>query len=126
MTTELPGFPPGLASADLGTGSVQLLVDEGVYPLDALYGAAYIFIDRCFVLLDRPQPTQYRVVLSPKSGASDAAALRSLVGEFANELLSCAWRAQITKENRASIEAVTAEAIAGAMGPASLEELAAF
>jgi hypothetical protein len=52
--------------------------------------------------------------------------LTPLVGEFANELLSCAWRHQITQNNRALIEAVTTQAIGGAMGPPSLDDLEKF
>src|SRR5439155_25560659 len=80
--------------------------------------------DRAYVFLDRPGEGRYRVTLAPKSGKADAAALRAMAGEFANELLSCAWRHQITEANRAQIEAVTTHAMAGAMGPPSLDDLA--
>jgi His-Xaa-Ser system protein HxsD len=126
MTTELLGIPEALGGADLEEGSVHLTVDETLYPLDALYGAAFVFIDRCYVLLDRPAPGRLRVVLSPKDGEADRAGLRAMAGEFANELLSNAWRHQITRDNRATIEAVTMQAIAGAMGPPSLDELEDF
>jgi len=102
--------------------SVRLEVDAKLYPLEALYGAAYVFIDRCYVLLDRPDPTKWRVTLTPKTPSD----LKALAGEFGNELLACAWRHKITTENRATIEAVTMQAIAGAMGPPSLDDLAAF
>jgi His-Xaa-Ser system protein HxsD len=125
-TQQLPGFPEALAGVELTDAAAHLIVDEHLYPLDALYGASYIFIDRCYVLLDRPEAGRHRVTLSPKKGATDEAALRALVGEFANELLSCAWRHQIAKDNRATIEAVTMQAIGGAMGQPSLDELAAF
>jgi His-Xaa-Ser system protein HxsD len=105
---------------------VSLQVDSGIYPLEALYGASYVFIDRAFVLLDRPAADRFRVTLASKKGDADAAALRALAGEFANELLSCAWRVQITRENRAVIESVTMAAIGGAMGPPSLDELEQF
>jgi His-Xaa-Ser system protein HxsD len=102
--------------------SVRLEVDATLYPLEALYGAAYVFIDRCYVLLDRPDPTKWRVTLTPKTPQD----LKAIAGEFGNELLACAWRHKITTENRATIEAVTMQAIAGAMGPPSLDDLAAF
>jgi len=125
MSNEpVEGLPIELVSADLARGAADLQLDETAYPLEALYGAAYIFIDRCYVLIDRPAAGRWRVTLSPKQPGGDAAALRALAGEFANELLSCAWRHQITQENRAVIEQVTAQAIAGAMGPPSLDDLA--
>jgi His-Xaa-Ser system protein HxsD len=123
---KLPGIPEALASADLEEGSVHVVLDEGVYPLEAIYGASFVFIDRAFVFVDRPSANRYRVVLTPKKGAFDADALRALAGELANELLANAWRHQITKENRATIEAVTMQAIAGAMGPPSLDDLEDF
>lgn len=126
MTNAVEGFPPELAGVDLESGRAHIELDDSLYPLEALYGAAYIFIDRCYVLLDRPSAGRFRVTLASKSGAADAAVLRELVGEFTNELLSCAWRNQITQANRAIIEQVTMTAIGGAMGPPSLDELAKF
>jgi His-Xaa-Ser system protein HxsD len=122
----IEGLPEMLAAADLAAGRACLEIDETLYPLEAVYGAAYVFIDRCYVLLDRPQPSRYRVTLAPKTGNADAETLRALVGEFGNELLACAWRHRITQENRPLVEAVTMQAIAGAMGPPSLDDLAAF
>jgi His-Xaa-Ser system protein HxsD len=124
-TTTLEGFPKDIVVADPAAGSVTLTVDVAVYPLEAVYGAAYIFIDRCYVLLDRPQGGAYSVTLTPKAAATTDA-LRSMVGEFANELLSQAWRQKIIEENRVILEAVTTQALSGAMGPPTLDDLAAF
>lgn len=122
-----PLFPETLSRVDLDEGRATIDLDAGLYPLEAVYGAAYVFIDRCYVLLDRPEPTKLRVLLSPKKPEADVAAqLREMVGEFANELLSAAWRHQITQENRARIEALTLSAISGAMGPPSLDDLESF
>ena len=126
MSVKLDGLPAELVSADLDQGSVSIMVDATLYPLEALYGAAYIFIDRCYVLLDKADAAHFRIVLAPKKGDADEKAVRSLVGEFSNELLSCAWRSKITDQNRALIEAVTRETFAGAMGPPSLDDLAEF
>lgn len=125
-TSPVDGLPLELASVDFGEGTVSLAVDAAIYPLEALYGAAYVFIDRCFVLLDQPTAGQFRVTLATKKGPATAESLRELVGEFANELLSCAWRHQITRDNRAIIESVALQAIGGAMGPPSLDDLASF
>lgn len=126
-TTPIEGIPEDLARVDLDEKRAILDVDASLYPLEAVYGAAYVFIDRCYVLLDRPSPTQLRVILTPKELGDDAAeSLRAAVGELANELVSAAWRHQITQENRAQIESVTMQAIAGAMGPPSLDDLESF
>lgn len=126
MQSAYPDIPQGLVAHDLTAAAVQLQLDATLYPLQAIYGAAYIFIDRCYVFLERPQPDQVRVVLTAKSGQADEGALRALVGEFANELLSCAWRHQVTLDNRVLLETVTMQAIAGAMGQPSLDDLASF
>lgn len=102
-----------------------MVVDETLYPLAAIYGAAYVFIDRAYVFLDRPEANKVRVSLSAK-GEAEEGALEQLVGIFANELLACAWRNQITQDNRVLIETVTVQAIAGAMGEPSLDDLADF
>jgi His-Xaa-Ser system protein HxsD len=125
MPMDLPIFPTELVAVDVGTAAVTLRVDPAAYPLDALYGAAYVFIDRCYVLLDKPDAS-WRVTLSWKRGEPAPEQLRALVGEFANELLSCAWRAKIAAESRAIIESVTAQALGGAMGPPSLDDLEKF
>jgi His-Xaa-Ser system protein HxsD len=123
--TKLAGIPEDLAWADLDGGDVTLLADSKVYPLDAVYAAAYVFIDRCWVIVG-DDGGKWRVSLAPKKGPLDADALSAALGEFSNELLSAAWRAEITKQNRATIEAVTMQALGGAMGPPSLDELEDF
>jgi His-Xaa-Ser system protein HxsD len=119
-------LPADLVTVDLGSSSIALRIDSTLYPLSALYAAAYVFIDRCFVLLDRPDSTHYRVSLSPKKGGATGEALTAYAGEFANELLSCTWRAKIAEESRGLIEAATAQALRGAMGAPSLDDLEKF
>lgn len=126
MVTRLEGMPPEFVGAELDTGSVILSLDTSLYPLEAVYGAAYVFIDRCFVMLDKTAGGHTRVSLAAKKGDATPASLKDLAGEFANELLSCAWRHQITLENKALIESVTLQAIGGAMGAPSLDDLASF
>ncbi len=113
-------------TTELSQGTATFAVDPTLYPLDALYGAAYIFIDRCFVFLDKNPAGHVLVSLSPKKGAADEATLKNWAGEFGNELLSCAWRHQIAASNRQVLEQVTSLALAGAMGPPSLDDLSNF
>jgi His-Xaa-Ser system protein HxsD len=102
-------------------GSLTLEFDEQLYPKDAIYGAAYIFIDRCYVLLDRPKPGRISVRLKPKPNTSQP--LERLAGEFENELLGQSWRRMIIDENRQLIEQVTTQALSGAAGPPGLDDL---
>jgi His-Xaa-Ser system protein HxsD len=108
---------------DLGEGSVRVEFDEELYPRDAIYGAAYVFIDRCYVHLDRVADKRVQVQLKAKKPGLDT---KVLAGEFQNELLSQAWRQRIVEENRQFVEAITTRALAGAAGAPGLDELLAM
>jgi len=120
------GVPDVLAHADLTESSAELLLDSALYSLEAVYGASFTFIDRCFIFLDKTPENQFRVTLAAKKPGATQEQLRDFVGEFSNELLACAWREKITAQNRGAIEAVTMQALAGAMGPPSLDDLEDF
>jgi His-Xaa-Ser system protein HxsD len=126
MSQSVEGFPESMARADLGSAEVALTVDESVYPLDAVYGAAFTFLDRCYVLLDRPTPTTLRVTLTEKAPSGKAESLRALLGELGNELLASAWRQQLARDHRPIIESVTLRAMEGALGGPSLDDLAQY
>jgi His-Xaa-Ser system protein HxsD len=125
MSKALEGFPGDQVQYDVEGGTATVRVDATIYPLEAVYGAAYVFIDRCWVLLDRDGEGRLRVSLTPKKTPSEESA-RALLGELGNELLSCAWRAQIAKESRSIIEAATTRALAGARGAPTLDDLESF
>lgn len=108
----------------LGEGTVQIEFDETFYPKDAIYGAAYVFIDRCYVHLDRAADKRVRVTLRSKTGALVDG--QALAGELENELLCQAWRLSIAAENRQLIESITSRALGGAAGPPGLDELLAM
>lgn len=126
MSTPLAEVPEGLLEVDLHEGSVIVQLDATLYPLPAVYAAAYVFIDRAYVLLDRPTEDRVRLTLVAKDPKVSPEALRALVGEAANELLSCAFRHQLSQDNRVLVETVTMQAVAGAMGAPSLTDLADF
>jgi His-Xaa-Ser system protein HxsD len=110
--------------ATLGPSAVEIELDEQLYPRDAIYGAAYVFIDRCYVHLDRSGDGRIRVTLRAKRGGQELS--EAMAGEFENELLAQAWRQEIAAQNRQLIEAVTARALSGAAGPPGLDELLAM
>ena len=103
-----------IETLDPTTATLTLSLDIGLYPRDVVYGAAYVFLDRAYVLLDRHEG-RFLVHLRGKQ-AADEAALRALAGEFENELLAQALRHQVVKANQKIIEGITAIAIAGAAG----------
>jgi His-Xaa-Ser system protein HxsD len=108
----------------LGDSAVEIELDEGLYPKDAVYGAAYVFIDRCYVHLDRAGDQRIKVTLRAKKGQIEDS--KAYAGEFENELLGQAFRRQLVEENRQLVESITAKAIGGAAGPPGLDELLAM
>lgn len=99
---------------------VELSFEESLYPRDAIFGAAYTLLDRCFVHLDR-DGSKLVVRLRPKPGVAIAADL--LAGEFEAEALAQAWRREIITENQALLEGVAARAFGGAAGAPGLDDL---
>ena len=97
---------------DAATSSLTLSLDVGLYPRDVLYAAAYIFLDRAYVLLDRVD-SRFIVHLRGKR-PFDEATLHAMAGEFENELLAQALRHRVVDANQRIIEDVVAVAIAGA------------
>lgn len=103
-----------IETLDAATSTMTLSLDIGLYPRDVLYAAAYVFLDRAYVLLDR-DGARFLVHLRGKQGL-DKTTLRAMAGEFANELLAQALRHQVVKANQKIIEDITTLAIAGAAG----------
>ncbi len=112
----------GRLHIDSENNRVDVIVEKSLYPLDAIYGAAYVFVDRCYLLLDAPDATTVKVSLSGRE-ALEAEALRALAGEFANELLAQAWRRRVVEQNQPVIEAVAARALAGSLATPPLDNL---
>ncbi len=73
---------------------VSFNVSEDLFVIDAVYGAAYLFVDRCWLFMSRPSDGVIGVHLKTKED-TDEAGLEALAGEFANELLNQAIRVQI-------------------------------
>ena len=92
-----------------------LSLDKGLYPLDAIYGAAYIFIDRAYLFLNRVGDT-ITVHFTPRLPDVDQDTLQAIAGEFANELLNQVLRKRIARENQGILETIVTQALAGASG----------
>jgi His-Xaa-Ser system protein HxsD len=101
-----------IETLDPATATLTLSLDVGLYPRDVLYAAAYVFLDRAYVLLDR-QDSRFVVRFRSKRPLEEATFL-AMAGEFENELLAQALRHQVVDANQRIIEDVVAVAIAGA------------
>ena len=101
-----------IETLDAATSSLTLSLDVGLYPRDVLYAAAYVFLDRAYVLLDRVD-SRFVVHLRGKRPL-DEALLQAMAGEFENELLAQALRHQVIDANQRIIQDIVEVAIAGA------------
>ncbi len=107
----------------LGADQVSFDLEESVYPLEAVYGAAYLFLDRCFVYLTRPSADSVGVRLTAQEAGSED--LEKLAGEFANELLSQTLRLKLAQSTARIREYYTAAALRAATSAPSVDELLA-
>jgi His-Xaa-Ser system protein HxsD len=104
----------------------ELLLDQGLYPTDSILGTAYVFTDRCYVLLDGPSDGKIKVSLTAKNGTSPEA-FSTIAGEFQNELLAQALRRHVAERHEKVREIIVARALFGAapeLAPASSPDAA--
>jgi His-Xaa-Ser system protein HxsD len=94
-----PALERSPASDETDLDRVVVPVDTTIYPLDAVYGAAYVFLDRAYVVLEKEKAATIRVSLTSKTPATRDA-LMALGGEFVNELLNQAIRANLDESAR--------------------------
>lgn len=91
----------------------EFSVDGGFYPVDVVMAAAYVFTERCYVLLDPSADGRVKVSLSAKAGVA-ADALSAIAGEFQNELLAQALRRRVADRHEKVREFIVARALFGA------------
>ncbi len=109
---------------DLESNRVTFAIQEEIYPRDAIYGAAYLFLDRCYVFLGRPEDKAVSVQLRPKKGAGEEA-LTDLAGEFANELLNQVIRFRVGEATSRIREYTLAKAFFSDPGRSTIDALLA-
>lgn len=103
---------------------VRFTVDESIYELDVIMGAAYLFLDRCYVFLDRVGDRKVQVVLRTRQATSEEELLAS-IGNFSSELLNQALRKQVGESNGRLREFIMAKALFAADGPSTIDRLLA-
>jgi His-Xaa-Ser system protein HxsD len=103
---------PRILTVDAAAGRVVVRVDAAVYPLDAVYGAAYEMLDRAWVFLGAVKGG-VAVELRRKAAGGD---LEALAGDFGDRLLDHALRVSLAREHGAMRELIVSRALAGAGG----------
>ena len=103
---------------------VSFTLDEGVYPRDSVYGAAYLFLDRCYLFFTRPGEGKIEVRLKLKE-EGDKASLERLAGEYANELLNQVVRQRVGESTAQIREYYMAKAFFADSNQTSIDALLA-
>ena len=83
-------------------------VDTSIYPLEVIHCAAYVLMDRAYVLLEPGDGTAVKVRLCGKEEL-DREGLRKLGGEFANELTNQSLRDTLDASGRKIREYIIAK-----------------
>jgi len=88
----------------------KINVNSKIYSLSAIYGAAYIFIDKAYIFLDGDPKSKIEVFLKPKLEMKKDE-FNQLIGDFKNELLNYSLREQIVRSNQSIREMIIAQAL---------------
>jgi len=112
----------GVFNFEYDENSVIWTINPKIYPLDVVYQAAFVFIDKSYMTLDKNAEGHIMVKLKGKEPL-ERAGLEVLQGEFANELLSQAVRRKLAKDNKRIRELIVAKALFSAGRPDELNEV---
>jgi len=85
-----------------------------IYPLEAIYGACYVFIDRAYLFLDGYPKKEIKVSIMGKQELK-LKDLEKIAGEFKNELLNYTLRLSIAKNTRKIRETIVERALFSAL-----------
>jgi len=92
---------------------ITAFINPAIYPLEAIYGTTYLFLDKMYVFLEEKGKNQIIVSLKGKEKLTEKN-LNELAGEFYNELLNCALRNKISKNNQKLREYIVIKALTSA------------
>ena len=95
---------------DQKKSEISFIFNVKTYRKEALYGAGLVFSDRAFVFVEPNGPYHLRITLQSKKPA-ERESLRTLAGEFHNELLSQTLRWMVARHNKKTKEAIQAQAL---------------
>ena len=87
--------------------SVTVSVNTGIYPMDVIYSASYVFLDRAYILINGDPKKTVTVKLIPKEEQDP----RKMGMEFNNELLSYSLYKTQSEKNAAVREAIIQRAL---------------
>jgi len=90
---------------------MKITINTKVYPLEAILNTCYVFIDRAYIFLSG-NPGKGKVEISIKGKNKISSKQKEpLVSEFKNELLHCALRQQVSRNNKKIREYIIGRAL---------------
>lgn len=99
-------------------GRIEFRVNREVYPLKAIYRAAYLFTDKYYIGLDQTEET-YIIKFSGKEKTCDY----DDVGAFQNELLNQNLKLALSNDTREIRELIVTRALYSSFLPEENEEV---
>ena len=99
-------------------GRIEFRVNKEVYPLKAIYRAAYLFTDKYYIGLDQTEET-YIIKFSGKEKTCDY----DDVGAFQNELLNQNLKLALSNDTREIRELIVTRALYSSFLPEENEEV---
>ncbi len=100
---------------------ISVLVDSKVYSLEAIYSAAYLFLDDAYFYLEENSKSKIKVNIKSKDNLNDKK-LENLKDEFLNELLNSALREKISKNNKKMREYILAKVLSSSLNGTPLNQ----
>ncbi|MDD4931106.1 MAG: His-Xaa-Ser system protein HxsD [Candidatus Colwellbacteria bacterium] len=104
-----------MSNAVNGPSYETLEVSAKLYPLEAIYGAVYVFLDKAYFFLDGDPEDKVTINIKGKEGISQND-LKQLKNELQNELINYAFRVKISESNRKIREYIVGAALLGVTG----------
>ena len=98
---------------------LEFTINTKIYPLEAIYQASYLFLDKVYIFLDGDPRKEIKVLFKGQEGQRD---LGNLAGEFYNELLNQLLREKVSETNKKIREYIVAKALYNAV-PNEVDEL---
>jgi His-Xaa-Ser system protein HxsD len=92
-------------------GYAVVKVNPKIYPLDVIYSAAYVFLDRVYLSLDGDPEKEVKIELRLKSLKSIKEELEKLGREFFNELLNYSFYKKQAEKNQSVRETLLKTAL---------------
>lgn len=102
-------------TSNVQDGVLTITVERELYPLDVLFSASYVFLDRAFIFFDGNPRGEIVITFEPKDELKDDG-LRMMAGDFLNELVAVRVRQSIADRNKTIREYIVSGVLGAAVG----------